>query len=75
MGSPVYEVHCMLCGSEFGEIRERRFVHHSGCERLVPVRNGQLRCCRCGGSLYMERADTLTASLRARAERELARVS
>jgi hypothetical protein len=69
----VYEIHCMLCGNEVGEIRERRFVHHPGCERPVPVRSGQLRCCRCGGSLYMERSDNLNAGRRAPAERQLAR--
>ena len=73
MSSQVYEVRCMMCGSEVGEVRERRFVHHPGCERPLPVRSGKLRCCRCAGSLYMERADSLSASLRSRPE--LARAS
>jgi hypothetical protein len=60
----IFEVHCMMCGSEVGEIREGRFVHHRGCERTPPVRRGILRCCRCGGSLYKERADSLTLSAR-----------
>jgi hypothetical protein len=75
MNSPVvYEVNCMLCGTEVGEIRDKRFVHQPGCDRPPTVRGGKLRCCRCGGSLYMERADTVNASLRARAAEEMARL-
>jgi hypothetical protein len=73
MMSQVFEIRCMMCGSEVGEVRERRFVHHVGCERPLPVRGGKIRCCRCGGSLYMERADGISASLRPRPE--LARAS
>ena len=73
MSGQLYEVRCMMCGSEVGEIRERRFVHHRGCDRPLPVRGGTLRCCRCNGSLYVERADTLTASLREGARAELTR--
>ena len=68
MASQVYEVRCLMCGSEVGEVRESRFAHHAGCGRSLPVRGGKLRCCRCGGSLYMERVDTLSASLRRRQE-------
>lgn len=75
MTHPTYEIHCMLCGTEVGEIREGRFLHHRGCDRPVPVRGGRIRCCRCGGSLYLERADNLTARLQARVNPELARAS
>jgi len=69
----VYEVHCMLCGTEVGEVREGRFVHQPGCELRMQASSGKLRCCRCGGSLYLERADTLSASFRARVQVEMAR--
>ena len=66
-----FEVHCMMCGTEVGEIRDDRFVHHRGCERRLPLRGGIPRCCRCGGSLYMERGDTLNLSERAYAAARL----
>jgi hypothetical protein len=56
------EMHCLLCGTEVGEVRGGRFIHHQGCDRQVPVRAGVLRCCRCGGSLYQERAAGLRLS-------------
>ena len=43
-------------------VRNGRFAHHSGCNQPVEVRGGFPRCCRCGGSLYMERADNLVLS-------------
>ena len=61
------EMYCLLCGTEVGEVRGGRFVHHAGCDRLVPVRAGRLRCCRCGGSLYQERASGVQLSADARA--------
>jgi hypothetical protein len=67
MESWVYEITCLLCGTEVGELRSGRFRHHAGCSRIPAVRAGSLRCCRCGGSLYMERADALSAALLSRA--------
>ena len=59
------EINCMMCGTQVGEVRNGRFAHHSGCNQPVEVRGGFPRCCRCGGSLYMERADNLVLSRRA----------
>jgi hypothetical protein len=59
MVSTVFELSCMLCGTEVGAVRDGRFLHHRGCERQPVLRGGFLRCCRCGGSLYRERGDTL----------------
>jgi hypothetical protein len=48
------EAICLLCGFVIGEIKDGRFRHHAGCDR--PLRQvGRLpRCCRCGGSLYVD---------------------
>jgi hypothetical protein len=62
MQEAVLEMHCLLCGTEVGEVRAGRFRHHAGCDRQVLIRAGSLRCCRCGGSLYQERADRLRLS-------------
>jgi hypothetical protein len=62
MQETVLEMHCLLCGTEVGEVRAGRFSHHAGCDRPVALRAGTLRCCRCGGSLYQERADRLRLS-------------
>jgi hypothetical protein len=73
MFGQIDEVVCMMCGTEVGEIRKGRFAHHPGCNRELTVRGGFLRCCRCGGSLYKERADSLQLTRRRYAEaRELA---
>ncbi len=64
----VYEITCLLCGTEVGELRGSRVRHHAGCNQELVVRAGALRCCRCGGSLYMERADALSASLQSRSD-------
>lgn len=62
MSGTVLEVTCLLCGTEVGEVRGGRFHHHQGCERPVAFRLGQLRCCRCGGSVYCERTPALMLS-------------
>jgi hypothetical protein len=61
----IAEINCMMCGTQIGEVRDGRFTHHRGCSRPVELRGGFPRCCRCGGSLYMERTDNLTLSPRA----------
>ncbi len=62
------EINCLMCGSQIDEVRDGRFTHHRGCSRPVEVRGGFPRCCRCGGSLYLERVDQLMPSPRAYAE-------
>jgi hypothetical protein len=63
MDPRVYDMTCLLCGTQVGELRGGRFYHHAGCTSAPTVRAGILRCCRCGGSLYMERSDAISASL------------
>ncbi len=50
----LWDLHCLLCGSLTGQIVDSTFVHDPSC--TLPVRRvgGQLRCCRCGGSLLRE---------------------
>jgi transcription elongation factor Elf1 len=52
-----YDVKCMLCGTEVGQIVEARFKQHSGCSARMPRQGGLLRCCHCGGSLYLDPID------------------
>jgi hypothetical protein len=69
-----YDVKCMLCGAEVGQILAARFTKHAGCTATMPRRGGMLRCCHCGGSLYLDPIDVYPASIdraqvaRARAE-------
>jgi hypothetical protein len=64
MTGEVFDISCMMCGTQVGEIREGRFVHDERCSLPPVLRGGSVRCCRCGGSLYQERVDPLTASIR-----------
>lgn len=48
------EVICLMCGTVVGEANRGRFVHHQGCERPVRLQGKLPRCCRCGGSLYVD---------------------
>lgn len=50
------EVICLMCGTVVGEATRGRFVHHRGCERPVRLQGKLPRCCRCGGSLYIDPA-------------------
>ena len=66
MDPRVYDMTCLLCGTQVGELRGGRFYHHAACDSTPFMRAGTLRCCRCGGSLYMERSDTISAALGSR---------
>ena len=48
------DVTCLMCGTVVGEARGGRFEHHRGCERPVRLQGRLPRCCRCGGSLYVD---------------------
>ena len=63
MDPRVYDMTCLLCGTQVGELRGGRFYHHAACDSAPIMRAGILRCCRCGGSLYMERSDAISAAL------------
>jgi hypothetical protein len=56
-----YEVRCLLCGAEIGSIVFGHFERHAGCSTPLPRRFGLLRCCQCGGSLYLEPIDSYRA--------------
>ena len=49
-----YDVRCLMCGTEVGRILDGRFRVHAGCSRPLVRAGRQLRCCECGGSLYLE---------------------
>src|SRR5207249_1838219 len=49
-----YEVKCMLCSTEVGLILSGQFKQHAGCDATMPRKGGMLRCCHCGGSLYLD---------------------
>ena len=52
-----YDVKCMLCGTEVGQIYDSGFHKHPGCSAPLPRKGGMLRCCHCGGSLYLDPTD------------------
>ena len=50
----IWDARCLLCGSLVGQIVAGAFVHDPGCRLPPRLSNGNLRCCRCGGSLLKE---------------------
>ena len=58
-----YDVKCMLCGTEVGQILRGRFSQHAGCDAAMPRKGGMLRCCHCGGSLYLDPIEVLSVGL------------
>ena len=50
------EVTCLMCGTVVGHVLDGRFAHHEGCERTIRYQGRLPRCCRCGGSLYLDHA-------------------
>ena len=52
-----YDVKCMMCGTEVGQILGGKFTQHASCGRPMPRRAGLLRCYHCGGSLYLDPID------------------
>jgi len=48
-----YDVKCMMCSAEVGQIWAGKFRQHN-CGKAMPVLAGMARCCHCGGSLYLE---------------------
>ena len=58
-----YDVKCMLCGAEVGQILAGKFTQHNGCSASMPRKGGLLRCCHCAGSLYLDPIDTYAAGL------------
>jgi hypothetical protein len=57
-----YDLTCMMCGTNVGQLLGGRFVPPASG---VPATRtgGRLRCSRCGGSLYLEPIDAAVSSL------------
>ncbi len=51
-----YDVKCMLCSTEVGQILGGTFTQH-GCGLSMPSKGAMRRCCHCGGSLYLDPID------------------
>lgn len=49
-----YDVKCMLCGTEVGQVLGGTFKQHADCSAPMPRQAGTRRCCHCGGSLYFD---------------------
>jgi hypothetical protein len=57
-----YSVICMMCGRASGQLCDGAFTRVPNAP--APARRaGQTRCGFCGGSLYLELEDTLSASV------------
>jgi hypothetical protein len=54
MPSTSFDVKCLSCSAEIGQIWNGRFFHDPACVTQPPRRGGTLRCCRCAGRLYLE---------------------
>lgn len=58
-----YDVKCMLCGMEVGQILNGRFLKHTECMSQMPVKSGMRRCCHCGGSLFLDPIDVYPSAI------------
>jgi hypothetical protein len=58
-----FDVKCMLCGAEVGQLLAGRFKKHAGCALDMPRRGGMLRCCHCSGSLYLDPIDVYPGAI------------
>ena len=56
-----YDLTCMMCGTNVGQLLSGRFVPHTS-GALASRIGGRLRCSRCGGALYLEPMDPHAAS-------------
>lgn len=52
-----WDVKCMLCSTEVGQILDGKFSKHAGCPGKLPRVGKMARCCHCGGSLYLDPID------------------
>ena len=76
MRPAVYDVRCMMCGADMGQIAGESFRPPVGAPPPLPRRGGLPRCSLCGGSLYLDPSDPSlfrpTAEQAARLERAIA---
>jgi hypothetical protein len=59
-----FDVKCLLCGFELGQIISGKFIRSGDTPRPVARPDGTYRCTRCGGSLYFEPVDSSAAIIR-----------
>lgn len=52
-----YDVKCMLCSAEVGQILNGKFSQIPGATAPMQRKGGMLRCPHCGGSLYLDPLD------------------
>ena len=57
-----YEVKCLMCSAEVGQISAGKFRQHD-CGKAMPTLAGLARCCHCGGSLYLDPTDLAPSTL------------
>ena len=57
-----YELTCMMCGTNVGQLLGGKFIPHASGALAIRT-SGGLRCSRCGGSLYLEPIDAAVSSL------------
>lgn len=63
MHSAVFDAICLLCGFQTGRVVGNRYQASRECAPISgPIDPRRLRCCRCGGSVYLEAAEQPTAS-------------
>jgi hypothetical protein len=53
----VYDVRCLMCGTEVGQIVGSAFVAAPGAQPGLVLRGRLPRCAQCGGSLYLDPAE------------------
>jgi hypothetical protein len=53
-----YDVKCLPCGAQLGQILRGKFVRPSGGAAPLVRRGGMPCCCHCGGSAYLERIES-----------------
>jgi hypothetical protein len=57
MSSANYDVKCMACSAEIGQILFGKFEPKPDSRASAPRKGGLPRCSHCGGSLYLEPTD------------------
>ena len=57
-----FDVKCMMCSAEVGQILNGKFLKHA-CGQEMPRKAGMLRCCHCSGSLYLDPIDVYPAMM------------
>ena len=54
MSRESHQLRCLLCRVAFGQVVRGMSARHPGYQRPPHRSGGRLRCCYCGGSVYLE---------------------